>query len=112
MKKFYFFFIAALFLFSCSKSKEDPIPSTAKVTYITDIKPIIATKCTPCHLPPDGFKTFFNTYEASKLYIDEMIRRIQLPRTDTLSMPWKLGALPSSQIQKFIQWKADGLLEK
>lgn len=99
-------------LLSCSKVKVDPIPVSPKVTYITDIKPIIASKCTPCHLPPDGFKTFFNTYETSKSYIDEMIRRIQLPRTDTLSMPWKLAALPNNQIQKFIQWKADGLLEK
>jgi len=88
-----------------------PVSDTLKVTYTADIKPLIATKCTPCHLPPEGFKTLFNTYELSKLYIDEMIRRIQLPRTDTLSMPWKSAALASSQVQKFIQWKADGLPE-
>lgn len=112
MKKFPLMFLLILGISSCTRSDTIPVPDAPKVTYISDIKPLIASKCTPCHLPPDGFKTFFNTYDLSKVYIDEMIRRIQLPRTDTLSMPWKMAALASSQVQKFIQWKADGLQEK
>ncbi len=41
-----------------------------------------------------------------------MIRRIQLPASDTLSMPWKKSKLSAAEIQKFIKWKEDGLLEK
>ncbi len=111
MEKFPFIVLIILSIPSCTQSDAPPVSDTLKVTYTADIKPLIATKCTPCHLPPEGFKTLFNTYELSKLYIDEMIRRIQLPRTDTLSMPWKSAALASSQVQKFIQWKADGLPE-
>ncbi len=111
MEKIPFIVLIILSIPSCTQSDVPPVSDTPKVTYISDIKPLIATKCTPCHLPPDGFKTFFNTYDLSKVYIDEMIRRIQLPRTDTLFMPWKSAALASSQVQKFIQWKADGLLE-
>lgn len=105
------FLILILTLISCNKSDLVQDVNT-KITYQKDIKPLIAGSCIPCHLPPDGFKTFFNTYDVTKSNIDEMIRRIQLPRADTLSMPWRRPALTNIQIQKFIQWKIDGLLEK
>ncbi len=98
------------YLSSCSKS--DPSPADPIITYNVHIKPLIASRCTPCHLPPDGFKTWFNTYDATKQNIDEIIRRIQLPITDTLSMPWKRAKLSNDEIRKFIKWKGDGLLEK
>lgn len=95
---------------SCSKN--DPSPTDETITYSAHIKPLIASRCTPCHLPPDGFKTYFDSYPSSKKYIDEMILRIQLPRTDTASMPWKKAKLSEAEIQKFVKWKVDGLLEK
>jgi hypothetical protein len=98
------------YLSSCSKN--DPSPADPIITYNAHIKPLIASRCTPCHLPPDGFKTWFNTYDATKQNIDEMIKRIQLPASDTLSMPWKKAKLSAAEIQKFIKWKEDGLLEK
>lgn len=94
---------------SCSKNDPEPFE---EITYDAHIKPLIASRCTPCHLPPDGFKKWFNTYDAAKQNVDEMIRRIQLPVSDTLSMPWKRGKLSATEIQKFIKWKEDGLLEK
>jgi hypothetical protein len=105
-----FFIIQGYYLSSCSK--DDPSPADPIITYNAHIKPLITSRCTPCHLPPDGFKTWFNTYDATKQNIDEMIKRIQLLRTDTLSMPWKRAKLSNDEIQKFIKWKDDGLLEK
>jgi nitrate/TMAO reductase-like tetraheme cytochrome c subunit len=97
-------------LSSCSGN--EPSPTSEIITYAAHIKPLIASRCTPCHLPPDGFKKWLNTYDATKQNIDEIIRRIQLPATDTLSMPWKSAKLSKSEINKFIKWKEDGLLEK
>ena len=104
------FVLSGNYLSSCSKN--DPSPEEQQITYTAHIKPLIASRCTPCHLPPDGFKKWFNTYDATKQNVDEMIRRIQLPASDTLSMPWKKSKLSAAEIQKFIKWKEDGLLEK
>jgi len=64
------------------------------------------------HLLPDGVKTRFNTYDATKKNIDEIIYRIQLPVADSLSMPRKRAKLSNDEIGKFIKWKKDGLIEK
>jgi nitrate/TMAO reductase-like tetraheme cytochrome c subunit len=104
------FIFLGSYISSCSES--DPSPAEQTITYDAHIKPLIASRCTPCHLPPDGFKKLFNTYDAAKQNIDEMIKRIQLPASDTLSMPWKRAKLSNDEIQKFIKWKSDGLLEK
>ncbi len=110
--EYYLIGLIALTMMSCSKTVSDPGLTVVKITYEANIKPLISLRCTPCHLPPDGFKTYFNSYQAAKSYGDEMIRRIQLPRTDTMAMPYKFPALVNTEIQKFIQWKTDGYLEK
>jgi hypothetical protein len=71
------------------------------------------SKCAPCHIPPGGNKTPFNTYASVKANIDEIIKRIELNPTDRGFMPFKkTEKLDSATINVFKQWKADGMIEK
>ena len=114
MKKIALFFLAAtpvLLLQFCSTAKkaQKEIP---KITYTSDVAPVITAHCSPCHIPPKGNKEALHTFEAAKKNIDESIRRIQLNPTDRGFMPFKHPKLPDYTIQVFVKWKADGLLEK
>jgi cytochrome c553 len=106
--------VALLFQF-CNSSKKLPAPLppvVVKLTYEADIKPIIATKCAPCHIPPQGRKEPYVTYAAVTKDIDDMIRRIKLNPGERGFMPQRNAKLSDSTIQVFEKWKADGLLEK
>lgn len=96
----------------CSPSKKAKTVVVPKLTYEADIKPLIATKCTPCHLPPEGRKEPLNSYAATKTYIDEMVVRIKMNPGEKGYMPFKKPKLSDSLIHVFEQWKTDGLLEK
>lgn len=88
-------------------------PAHVPLTYEANIKPLIASSCVPCHIPPAGFKKAYDNYTAVKTDIDEMIRRINLMPTEKDFMPFKKKAkLSDSLINVFVQWKADGLIEK
>lgn len=85
-------------------------PPKPSVTYASNIKTLIQTKCTPCHIPANGgFKTAFDTYDAAKKYIDDMIVRIQLNPTDKGYMPFKFPKLSDADISVFKKWKEEGL---
>ena len=87
-------------------------PPKPAVTYASNIKTLIQTKCTPCHIPANGgFKTPFDTYDAAKKYIDDMIRRIQLNPTDKDYMPFKFPKLAEEEVAVFKKWKEDGLVQ-
>lgn len=107
---------AALFFQFCNSSKKLPAPPpppvVVKLTYEADIKPIIATKCAPCHIPPQGRKEPYITYAAVVKDVDDMIRRIKLNPGERGFMPQRNAKLSDSTIQVFEKWKADGLLEK
>jgi hypothetical protein len=94
---------------STSRKAQKEVP---KVTYASNVQPIISTQCTPCHIPPGGKVTALNTYAAATKEIDDIIRRIQLNPGEKGFMPMKHPKLPDSTIQVFVHWKADGLLEK
>jgi hypothetical protein len=84
-----------------------------KLTYEGDLKPLIAGKCTPCHIPADGgSKKPFATYVAVKADIDDMIHRISLNPGEHGYMPSRKPKLSDSTIMVFKQWKTDGMLEK
>lgn len=101
----------AFVLTFCTSSKKlaNKVP---KVTYMANIEPIISTSCSPCHIPPKGNKEPYNTYAAVKSDVDEIIRRVKLNPTDKGFMPMKHPKLSDSTVNVFVQWKADGLLEK
>jgi len=107
-------YIAVLFLFvtSCeSRTYEeisDNTPITTVVKYESDLKPIIESNCINCH-SATSYKPLVN-YNQIKANIDIIINRIQRPSGDPLRMP-QGGSLSSNQINLFVKWKTDGLIE-
>ena len=89
--------------FTTDAQVSDPV-----VSYEKDIAPIIKERCSPCHFPKEGKRKPLNTYATVSGRINDIIYRIQLP-TDSLEfMPYKSKKPPlsDSQIQMFIDWKA------
>ncbi|MEO7310890.1 MAG: hypothetical protein ABIX01_10870 [Chitinophagaceae bacterium] len=115
MKKLFVFLgaVIVMMIFQFCGPRKNAQVAVPKLTYEHDVQPLIATKCTPCHIPPRGNKKPYATYDAAKEDIDEMIRRVQLNPTDRGFMPFKkMEKLPDSVIHVLVQWKADGLREK
>ena len=114
MKKLSIFLIVCLAAFFqyCSSSKKASTPVYIPMNYITNIQPTILANCSPCHIPPKGFKLALNSYDAAKTNIDDMIRRINLAPAERGFMPFKHNKLSDSVISVFVRWKNDGLLEK
>ena len=108
--------IALQFCTSTKKTQAPPAPPTppvvVKVNYEADIKPLLLTKCAPCHFPPDGRKEPLNTYTSATRNIDDIISRIKLDPGTRGFMPARKPKLSDSVIHVFEQWKKDGLLEK
>ena len=115
MKKVFVFIslaIVALTISYCSASKK-AAKAPVKLNYETNVKAVVETNCSPCHIPSKGGKKqAFDSYAGVNKYIDDILRRIQLNTTDKGFMPDKRKKLSDSTITVFIQWKADGLLEK
>lgn len=90
-------------------SDQTPIPEN--VTYAKDVKPIIDNNCIVCH-SAGGQASFqpWTNYDQVKTHIDNILDRIQRPNGDPFKMP-KGGSLSPAQINTFIEWKNDGLLE-
>ena len=113
MKKLLLFasFACALVLLTqCRTARQSA--SAKKLTYIADIQPIMAEKCTPCHFPDKGGRIeALNSYAAVKGHIDDIIRRIQLNPGEKGYMPFKKPKLSDTTINMFKQWREDGMLE-
>ncbi|MEG2079753.1 hypothetical protein SAMN05421796_10414 [Chryseobacterium piscicola] len=113
MKKIIYIVCLVIFITSCeSRTYEeisDNTPITNGVKYESDLKPIIESSCINCH-SASGFKPL-NNYNQVKANIDIIINRIQKPNGDPLRMPLG-GSLSSNQINLFVKWKTDGLVEK
>ncbi len=103
--------IGAFFQY-CSSSKKVSKPAYIPMNYISNVQPTILSSCSPCHIPPKGFYRALNTYDAAKTNIDNIISRINLTPGERGFMPFKHQKLSDSVINVFVQWKADGLLEK
>jgi cytochrome c553 len=108
--------LVAMVFSYCTHAKKAagaPVAAAGKVTYETDLKPLIAGKCAPCHMPASGGnKKAYDNYSAVKGDIDDMLHRIALNPGEHGYMPSRKPKLNDSTIQVFKQWKADGLLEK
>ncbi|MBW8524765.1 hypothetical protein K0U91_08990 [Chryseobacterium chendengshani] len=115
MKKIIYILTPVLFLASCeSRTYEeisDKTQSPEVVKFAADIKPIVDANCIICH-SPGGSASFqpLNNYNQVKTNIDNILDRIQRPNGDPQKMP-QGGSLSASQINLFIKWKADGLIE-
>lgn len=115
MKKLYVFgamAILSLGLTYCSASKK-AIAAIPKTTYAATLSPVIAEKCSPCHIPSKGGnKKPYDNYANVKADIDEIIRRIELNPTDKGFMPFKRPEkLAADTIAVFKSFKEHGMLE-
>ena len=97
----------------CSSSKKSAgTPAAGNVSYLTNVQPLIMAHCSPCHIPPKGFKKALDTYESAKSNISDIIARIKRNPGDPGFMPMKHEKLSDSIINVFVQWKETGALEK
>lgn len=105
--------IGTLQFCSSAKKSANKQPEVPKLTFAANVLPLIQSKCSPCHIAPEGKKKFLDTYDAAKINIDNMIQRMQLNPGEKGFMPFKkTEKLPDSLIAVFVKWKADGMLEK
>lgn len=93
----------------CKSSKS---PSTTgsttenQVSYEADILPLMERSCTPCHFPESGKKIMLNTLQSTRVNIDDIMVRIQLPADNEKFMPFKSKkpALTQEEIAIFKKW--------
>ena len=100
--------MALQFCSSSKKSKSKSAMEAPKVTYEGNIQSLIVANCSPCHIPPKGFKKALDTYDNAKATIDDIITRIQEQPEDKGFMPFKHPRLADSTIMVFVNWKKDG----
>lgn len=87
-----------------STCANEPPPKCSKITYETDLKPLLQGKCAECH---GGFVN----YDVATGRIDEWVRRISLAAEDPRRMPKKPnGELQQAEKDIFQAWKRDGLV--
>lgn len=106
----------SIVLMNCSSSKKgatEYVPVEKKVSYESDIKPIIATSCTPCHIPPQGRKEPLENYTHVKENIGAILERVKLPQDDRKFMPPanKKPALTTDQIALLEKWQQQSMPE-
>ena len=86
MKKLTLIFVitAAIALPFCKTSKK---ASGSKVTYDTNIQPLVMNNCAPCHFPPKGNKKPLDNYDSVKVEISDIIERIKKTPVIKFSCP-------------------------
>lgn len=80
------------------------------VTFNADIKPLITANCSPCHTS-GGAQTNWTVYQNAKNNINNILDRIQRAAGSSGAMPQGGPKLSQTDIDKFIKWNTDGLLE-
>jgi len=102
---------ALVILQNCGSSKKVNKAKGPTVSFEKDIMPIMQSRCTPCHFPPDGRKKPLNTYDAVKANITDIIARVKLPQSDNGFMPWKnkKPALSDSMINVLVEWQKQNM---
>jgi hypothetical protein len=105
----------ALVLINCNSAKKGAEYTTVekKISYKTDIEPIIANSCTPCHIPPQGRKEPLENYDHVKANIGAILERTQLPQDNRKFMPPvnKKPALTTDQVALLIKWQQQNMAE-
>ncbi len=119
--KFFSFFLTLMIItaFAACSKKSNPGKTAAEevkikpVTYTGDIMPLIAAKCSPCHLPSKGGnKANFESYEGVKKYGAELLARVIKAPTERGFMPKMNPKLSEDEIALIRKWNEQGMLEK
>ena len=105
--------LSMLFTNCSSTRKGKDYVDTKKLSYNTDVKPIIANSCTPCHMPPQGKKEPLENYEHVKENIGAIIERASLPQDNRKFMPPvnKKPALTEAQVAILVKWQQQNMRE-
>lgn len=117
IKKFQFIALMlplSMLLFNCSSTRKGKdYVDAKKISYNTDIKPIIANSCTPCHMPPQGKKEPLESYEHVKENIGAILERVSLPQDNRKFMPPmnKKPALTEAQVAVLVKWQQQNMPE-
>lgn len=102
--------LVALLFTNCEKDSESdlkaPVPEVVK--YTTNIKPIMEAKCNSCH---NSGNSNFSTYTLAKNNLSIILNRIQRENGDNQLMPQGGPKLSQADINLFLKWQTDGLLE-
>jgi uncharacterized membrane protein len=105
----------SMLMVNCSSARKDKSKyvEAKKLSYETDVKPIIATSCTPCHMPPQGRKEPLENYIHVKENIASIISRVKLPQEDRKFMPPvnKKPALTEAQVAVLVKWQQQNMPE-
>lgn len=100
--------LSSVIVFSCTKKASSGKTAPA-ITYAGNIKALVQTKCTPCHIPADGGrKASLDNYDAIKNAISDIILRVELAPTARGFMPFKRSALSAEEIALLKSWKDAG----
>lgn len=121
MKKKYLISLFALLLITTACDTNtlddliDPVPEPEPeevISYNQDIKPIVDNRCIVCHAP-GGVASFapLTNYQEVSARIEAVLGRIQLPSSDPRAMPPGGPQLPQNQINLFLAWRDEGLIE-
>lgn len=113
MKKLLLFalFLTTIAIFEfCSGSKKVQ-KSAAMVSYASNVQPVVAANCSPCHVGSNPRQKNLGSYDAIKNNIDEIITRINKNPDEKGFMPFKHAKLPDSTIQVFVNWRANGFMQ-
>jgi hypothetical protein len=82
-----------------------------KVTFMTNIKPLLTASCTPCHMPGGGNPNKWDSYATTKSKINGILDRVQRESGAAGFMPVGGPKLSAANIALLKKWVDDGLLE-
>lgn len=98
-----------LIIFSCSRKSAATLASNKQAAHVnmyeTSVKPLIATKCTPCHFPSEGGKKrTLDNYDSVKVVAADIVRRVELNPGEKGFMPFRKPKLSAEEIAVFKKW--------
>lgn len=104
---------AILFFGACSKDEvpDEVVPAT-KVTYAKDVKPVLTSSCSPCHVAGGTHPYKFDDYSVARSKISSIIDRVSRDASAPGFMPQGGSKLSASSIAMLNKWVTDGLMEK
>jgi hypothetical protein len=102
----------AIIIFSCSRKSAAALAGKKQAAHVamyeSSVKPLIATKCAPCHLPAEGGKKKpLDNYDSVKVVALDIVRRVELTPGEKGFMPFKKSKLSAEEIAVFKKWVAE-----
>ena len=102
-----------IIIVSCSRKSAAALASKKQADHVamyeTIVKPLIAIKCSPCHLPAaGGNKKPLDSYDNVKAVADDLVRRIELTPGEKGFMPFKKAKLSVEEIAVVKKWVEAG----